>query len=251
MGETGPDILKQAIVQKGPHKGVIKNPLTAQEEANSMLELVGRASSDGYKIDRKAKRVLNEHKHDYVLTAQAEKTVHAEKEALTDYLTGALSRKAILREIETAVAEVDRRGGQVHVIFADVNSFKQFNDRYGHKTGDNALRIFVKTARRHIRRNDEIGRYGGDEFILVLQNGESEPTERIMENINGSFDMLKSPYNTLRSTMGVATYRSGTGSLPPQDLVHRADQAFLVAKRNHMETPLTWNSSMANIIVPK
>ncbi len=172
------------------------------------------------------------------------------KEADTDFLTGALSRKAIFRGIREGLAEAERKGGAIQVLFMDLKGFKQFNDTFGHETGDSALKLFVSGVKKHIRPYDEIGRYGGDEFVVVRKNGPLS-AGRLVEDIDESFSQLDAPYNSLGAIVGVADFSREMPAVSAEELVHRADQAFYYAKRHSIVTPVTWEPSMKSINVPK
>jgi diguanylate cyclase (GGDEF)-like protein len=172
------------------------------------------------------------------------------KEGDTDTLTGALSRKAIFRGIREGMAEAERKGGHVQILFMDVKGLKQFNDQFGHKTGDEALKYFVQGIKEHIRKYDEIGRYGGDEFIVLRKDGPLS-ADRLVEDLGDSLRQLKAPYNRVGATVGVVNYSKEMGSISAEQLVHRADQAFYYAKGKNIDTPVTWEPFMASIVVPK
>jgi diguanylate cyclase (GGDEF)-like protein len=191
---------------------------------------------------------LEAHARDRVAFGEYSKRLR--KEADTDTLTGALSRKAIFRGIREGLAEAVRKGGVLQVLFMDLNGFKRFNDEFGHETGDTALVLFVRTAQEHMRPYDEIGRYGGDEFIVVRKNGLLS-ANRLVEDIDESFRQLETPYNRLCATVGVADFGHKMPSITAEELVHRADQAFYYAKHHSMTTPVMWDSSMESITVPK
>lgn len=172
------------------------------------------------------------------------------KEMDTDLLTGALSRKAIFRGIRESLAEVDRKGGQIQVLFMDLKGLKQFNDKFGHDAGDVALKFLVRGVMQHIRAYDEIGRYGGDEFIVLRKDGPLS-ADRLVEDLGDSLRQLKAPYNRVGATVGVVNYSKEMGSISVEQLVHRADQAFYYAKGKNIDTPVTWEPSMGSIVVPK
>lgn len=127
------------------------------------------------------------------------------------------------------------------VIFAEANALAK---------KDEALKLFVRGVKEHIRAYDEIGRYGGDEFIVVRKNGPLR-ADRLVEDISESFGQLEAPYNRLGATVGVADFSKDTGTISAEELVHRADQAFYYAKEKNIDTPVIWESSMVSIVDPK
>lgn len=89
-----------------------------------------------------------------------------------DGLTNVLNRSAIVKRIENEFLYHQRSGHPSCLVFIDLDRFKQLNDRYGHGVGDKALELLAGHLRDNLRQTDEIGRYGGDEFILLLRNTE-------------------------------------------------------------------------------
>jgi two-component system cell cycle response regulator len=210
--------------------------------------IVAEANALSRKRPSESLGALEAHARDRVAFGEISKRLR--KETDTDPLTGALSRKAIFRGIREGLAEADRKGGVIQVLFMDVKQFKQFNDRFGHKTGDEALKFFVQISKKHIRPYDEIGRYGGDEFIVLRKNGPLNAT-RLVRELENSFDQLDTPYNSIAATVGVADYHKEMGPITAEQLVNRADQAFYYAKNHHIDVPVVWEPSMASIVVEK
>jgi diguanylate cyclase (GGDEF)-like protein len=89
-------------------------------------------------------------------------------QATYDGLTGLLNRAAILRALATEIDRASREGKRLAVALADIDHFKQVNDTHGHLAGDEALRQFAKAVKSVIRAYDHVGRYGGEEFLLIL-----------------------------------------------------------------------------------
>lgn len=191
---------------------------------------------------------LEAHARDRVAFGEYSKRLR--KEADTDTLTGALSRKAIFRGIREGIAEANRKGGVIQVLFTDLKAFKKFNDEFGHETGDEALILLVQKIREHIRPYDQVGRYGGDEFVVLRKNGPLS-ADRLMADLSGSLGQLEAPFNRIAVTMGAADYRREMGPISEDQLIHRADQAFYYAKKRNINKPVVWEPSMESIVVEK
>ena len=88
--------------------------------------------------------------------------------AITDPLTEALNRRGIEARLLEAMAQADRYERPLAVAMLDLDGFKQVNDEHGHTAGDEALRQVVRVVRGALRTPDRLGRYGGDEFLIVL-----------------------------------------------------------------------------------
>ncbi len=89
-------------------------------------------------------------------------------EAMHDSLTGVYNRKAILEIMQNELSRTKRNGGKLHIGMCDLDHFKMVNDRYGHQTGDEILQGFVRIINANLRDYDYIGRYGGEEFLIIL-----------------------------------------------------------------------------------
>lgn len=87
---------------------------------------------------------------------------------MTDRLTGIGNRRHLEGRLSAALAEFQSSAAIAGLLFMDVDQFKQFNDRYGHNTGDDVLRMVAKTIRHAVRATDTIGRWGGEEFMAIL-----------------------------------------------------------------------------------
>ncbi|NIB39661.1 GGDEF domain-containing protein [Pseudomaricurvus alkylphenolicus] len=96
------------------------------------------------------------------------------RQANLDALTGLPNRRQILAQLQKSLAHADREGRQCHVLFCDLNDFKQVNDLGGHLDGDRVLIEVASRLREALRLNEDIGRIGGDEFLLVLDQQMSE-----------------------------------------------------------------------------
>lgn len=158
-----------------------------------------------------------------------------EAQALTDPLTGLLNRRAIT---EHAQAEWDRAAREkrpLSVVVMDVDRLKQINDTYGHLAGDMALRQLGNLVKAGMRRYDWAGRWGGDEFMLVLPGADSETARDVAERLRSRFSKEPVKFEDteikVRASMGVASQAAEdlkTGSI--DKLFARADEALYNAK---------------------
>jgi two-component system cell cycle response regulator len=153
--------------------------------------------------------------------------------AKTDELTGCLSRRYLMERLENELERAARYKRLLGLVMFDIDDFKRLNDTHGHTTGDAALRSIGEVLRRSLRTADFVGRYGGDEFLLVLPETSGQGTHQLAERIrNGvsrrDFDLRG---GSLRLTVsgGVAGFPEA-GVVTPEDLIDRADQALYRAK---------------------
>jgi two-component system, cell cycle response regulator len=154
-------------------------------------------------------------------------------QATHDGLTGLLNRSAILEVLETELSRCSREGQPISVLLADLDRFKQVNDTYGHIAGDAVLRGSAHRMKVAVRRYDAVGRYGGEEFLIVLPGCGGQDAIQQAERIRQA--VAAGPYSAgglpLRATcsIGVAT-RSVPRATEGWQLVHEADEALYVAK---------------------
>jgi len=148
-----------------------------------------------------------------------------EMQASSDVLTGLPNRRATEDRLERLVA--GRKTGSVAM--ADLDHFKSLNDTYGHEAGDRALRMFADAVSESLRNEDWIGRWGGEEFVIVmpglLASQAKEVLDRVREHLAESCVRAEAP--TVKVSMGVVDTESGGGA---EEMVRLADEALLAAK---------------------
>ncbi|HNB51536.1 MAG TPA: PAS domain S-box protein [Anaerolineales bacterium] len=157
--------------------------------------------------------------------------------AIVDALTGAFSRRHIL---ELAVQEIERSRRYAHslcIFMLDIDHFKQVNDTYGHLVGDLVLQKVIQWSRETVRRTDRIGRYGGEEFIVMLPETEiihaMQIAERLRERIEQTPLKMKDEEVFVTVSIGVSYLRIRLDESPEdllKELLEQADQALYVAK---------------------
>jgi diguanylate cyclase (GGDEF)-like protein len=149
----------------------------------------------------------------------------------TDYLTSVLNRRAMVTRLEQEIARFQRHSHDFCVIVMDVDLFKQINDAHGHDVGDQVLIGVVARLRRCIREADELARWGGEEFLILLPETLLAEAHELAERLRNVLaeSPIDLPGHAIRVTgsFGVAQYHRG------EDLdacVKRADQALYKAK---------------------
>ena len=164
----------------------------------------------------------------------------SEYQASHDALTSLLNRKAIMEVLEKELARADRDKTPLALIMADLDHFKLVNDSYGHLAGDVVLKETSQRLIDSVRPYDAVGRYGGEEFLIVCPNCDEESSQAIAERLRCvvSEAPLITAEGTFRVTMsfGVAAVRGGSHSA--DSITRAADQALYKAKesgRNRVE----------------
>jgi diguanylate cyclase (GGDEF)-like protein len=147
-------------------------------------------------------------------------------------LTGVLNRGGIEYRLDWAVLEKRREGIALSLLFIDLDFFKKINDRYGHALGDACLRAAARAVSEEFQYGDQLGRLGGEEFVLVLAGADAEAARQIAERVRIKIE--RSCAVVEQVPVGV-TASIGVAECLPEDnvasLIARADQAMYAAKR--------------------
>ncbi len=154
------------------------------------------------------------------------------RHAFQDALTGLANRRLLLDHLDHALLQADRAGSQVAVLFCDIDRFKVVNDNLGHQVGDELLRVIGDRLRRAVRPADTLSRFGGDEFVILLEGVYSR--DDAIEVVNAVLDALRDPVilsggQELVATMSIGVALSEYGK-SRDDLLHDADVAMYRAK---------------------
>src|SRR4051812_21209253 len=149
-----------------------------------------------------------------------------------DGLTGLSNRRAILTQLGGMVSAARRHGHPLSIAICDLDHFKRINDRHGHKAGDAVLVAAAHAMGAHLRAEDQLGRLGGEEFLVLLPDTDAAAAHSAAEKLRGEVARAGGPV-AVTVSIGVATWDGET----PEDLLHRADEALYAAKeagRDHV-----------------
>jgi two-component system, cell cycle response regulator len=170
--------------------------------------------------------------------------------AMTDELTGVGSRRYLLARLDEEISFAERHRSQLGVMLIDLDYFKLLNDRRGHAAGDEALRLVANLLRNAIRNEDAIGRYGGDEFLLLARDLGPQPLASLAKRLcdvvlvaSGKTDQV------CTLSIGAVCYEpteKGVGSL---DLVLRADAALYASKARGRNTSTLWTPTLRSEVL--
>ena len=155
-----------------------------------------------------------------------------ERQANTDGLTELPNRRHFEEALEAEISRAERFGGGLALILADLDDFKQVNDRYGHQAGDDVLRTFASILRETVREIDLPSRYGGEEFAVLLPQTDIEGAHNLAERLRRA--LASRPMTTQPGSLVAVTASFGVASFPaaatPAALFAAADDALYQAK---------------------
>jgi diguanylate cyclase (GGDEF)-like protein len=155
--------------------------------------------------------------------------------AATDALTGLLSRREFFEMGEKVIAQVRHRHAPVSLLMVDLDYFKLINDQYGHAVGDQVLSMIARRLKNTLRQDDLAGRYGGDEFVILMPDIALPACQKIAERCRKVIAEEPVEVDDLSLTMNISiglAVLDTDSSLTLEDLIQHADQALLFAKKN-------------------
>lgn len=158
----------------------------------------------------------------------------AERRAQTDALTGVLNRRSLIERLDAACRRAQTRGLPIALLFIDLDYFKGINDTRGHLAGDACLQAVIAPIQAELRQSDVIGRYGGEEFVVILSSADAPAAQATAQRIRQRVAELEvggfgAPIR-LTCSIGVAT--SDALGVWGEHLVARADAAVYAAKNS-------------------
>jgi diguanylate cyclase (GGDEF)-like protein len=224
VGEAG-DLVKIGVADKGAER--IEVPLRAGRIDFGSLIVFGDAFSED---DRMTAASLASQAVVALDNARLHRIV--EKQARIDGLTALANRRHFEDQLAAELARVERFGGPLAVVIADLDDFKDVNDRFGHPAGDVVLREFARTLEDGVRDIDLAARWGGEEFVLLLPATDLAGAARVAERVRRALEnrtilSAEGEPITVTASFGVAAY---AGSGPAEGLLAAADAALYDAK---------------------
>ncbi|WP_260291932.1 GGDEF domain-containing protein [Sedimenticola hydrogenitrophicus] len=221
----------------------VLNPLSQLDRAMSRVES-GADVTDNLgelgtgEIRRLMQRFLRmahavlESRHDLESKIQ-ERTLALERLTKIDPLTELLNRRGMTERIETELQRIQREPGQVGLLWLDVDWFKQINDHHGHAVGDQALRLLADIIRNTLRPYDVASRWGGDEFLVLVQPADADTLDQIGTRLNREIaenrQLVTAGGEIVPLSASIGGHLSREGE-PLDSLLQRADQALYAAK---------------------
>ena len=168
--------------------------------------------------------------------ANAMSHAEAESNALTDPLTGLPNARCMYMRFEQEVSRANRTNRPFQVVMLDLDDFKQVNDTFGHKVGDQMLREVARLVQAQLREYDFLARYAGDEFVAIVQELVGDQVDELRERIEKAISTFLLPvsgdmFANVGISVGSATYRVDGETL--DQLLITADQAMYSCKAEH------------------
>jgi two-component system cell cycle response regulator len=247
-GMSGLELCQRIRARTHNEQYVYTIVLTAKNQKRDLLEAL-EAGADDYlskpfdPLELKARLLAGKR----IILLQRELIAARESlrfAATHDSLTGLLNRGEIIAFLRRQIARSRREGSSVGIVLADLDHFKKINDTFGHSAGDAVLQESSRRFRTMLRVYDGVGRYGGEEFLLILTGCDLEATVRRADAIrrNLTTEPMITSQGSVSATvsMGV-TVANPTSDISVEALLERADEALYRAKaagRDRVETDL-------------
>lgn len=155
--------------------------------------------------------------------------------ASRDSLTQCWNRRMIDELMTSAIAESSRKGTPLTLMVIDIDHFKKVNDTYGHASGDIALKHTVELLNQNLREYDQVGRYGGEEFVVLLPSTDKDSAWGIAERIRSSIQFspaVISDSESIPLTVSIGIAETHHGDETPLSLFERGDKALYTAKQS-------------------
>jgi diguanylate cyclase len=163
--------------------------------------------------------------------------------ALTDVLTGLPNRESFDERIQMELDRFERYGEKGLLVIGDIDHFKEINDTYGHLSGDKALQIIAKELKRRLRKADFIGRYGGEEFAIILPHTDIETGIQVIDKARERLASMPFHFResdvSITMSFGIACFEKG---MKGSKLFDRADKALYNAKAEGRNNVQQWQN---------
>lgn len=165
------------------------------------------------------------------MTSEEEIRRELERLMLTDPLTGVGNRRMLTLRLDEEILRAERYSRAFTAVFFDLDHFKQVNDTYGHKVGDSVLTRVAGSLSSNLRQSDHIGRFGGEEFVVLLTETGIEEAMTLVERMRAAVAAIQMPemQGQITISAGLAQWRHGESA---DALLHRSDRALYRAKES-------------------
>ncbi|MFM7190002.1 MAG: diguanylate cyclase [Microcystaceae cyanobacterium] len=243
IAEDRPDLVLMDVVIKGEQDGI--DTALAIHEQYGIPVLYLTAYADDATLQRAEKSgaygyLLKPFRERELLTTirialqKHQQVQEIEQQRIRDALTGLLNRRYLEEALQQECRKAERLALPVSLIFIDIDHFKRFNDTYGHDAGDHVLTTVAHLLEQNVRQSDLVGRYGGEELIVLLPNCPLDRAAVIAEGLRSEVSLLQPHFqgqflDPITISLGVASFPLQAEDAP--SLVKAADEALYEAKR--------------------
>ncbi|MGO9356897.1 MAG: diguanylate cyclase [Xanthobacteraceae bacterium] len=231
--------VSEARVTSAAFQGWLKRcvaALTAANDADQVqaaIRIVAAANDDAKRRIRAARERLAVSREEVLSIQQEIETLRLE--IFTDPLTGCRNRKSFDRDLIAEIRAARASNQPLTLLMIDIDRFKEFNDRFGHVSGDLVLRLVGKTLTQCLKGRDVAARFGGEEFAILLPNTAIQQATIVAENIRRSLGSRELKKKSTGEPLGRVSISVGIAALSAQDdmnsIVERADGCLYDAKR--------------------
>lgn len=218
-----------------PPAGYLCLPLTVQGKTLGVLSLMDNPTQQGQHHLSLQQLAVSAGETIKLSLSNLKLREELRQQAIHDPLTGLFNRRYLDETLPRELHMAQRRKTPLCIVMLDIDSFKQFNDSFGHGAGDSLLRKFGRALRERLRQSDISCRYGGDEFVLVLPDSSVTDTQERIEQIRTHVRDLQIRHG--EQMAGTITLSAGIAQAPGHgatvaELLRAADQAMYTAKQS-------------------
>ncbi|OGF67078.1 MAG: hypothetical protein A2Y62_09005 [Candidatus Fischerbacteria bacterium RBG_13_37_8] len=200
--------------------------LSTETDFKKQLVAMGQGADDFLTIPIKAEHLISS------ITNRIQRSRSLRAFMIKDSLTGLLNHTALKEQLEIEFKRANREQSMLSFAMIDIDRFKLINDNYGHLAGDNIVKSLSRLLKRRLRKTDIIGRYGGDEFAIILPNTKAAVAVKIIDEIREGFSQITHQYQNEEFSV---TFSCGIASLSNYfdaiELNDAADKALYEAKQ--------------------
>jgi diguanylate cyclase len=201
---------------------IIEEKIAVKEKNSSQMKL---------QLEQMKTEIAN---YEEKINIMHEELAKYKEEAITDELTGLFRKNYMNSKLQEMIDYHNRHQKSFPIIMTDLDHFKNINDKYGHNQGDMVLKHFASIIKKHLRSSDIPFRYGGEEFVIVLEYGSTLESacliaSRILKEMNKTVFRLKGDKVQITASFGVAEFKQGDNIA---DLIERVDKNLYLAKNN-------------------
>jgi diguanylate cyclase len=211
--------------------------LSGSQSPEDILSLVNTLKGATHAMEDRTKTLEQELQRSSNEVAKLKTQLHeVRRESLTDPLTQIANRKAFDYEMQNAVVDSQETDEPLSLFMCDIDKFKNFNDTWGHQTGDQVLRLVGHCLQENVKGRDTACRYGGEEFAVILRQTSLNDAVRLAEQIRANVESKKLVKKSTGDILGTITISIGVAQLAEgesvSDLIQRADACLYQAKHS-------------------